>query len=228
MLEKIELADLHKQKQYRIIPSTLPTIHFFEDLVDPEEMETLIEIESLTNENIRQEVGELFLVPIEDRISGSGSSIVMAAFTHIYKPSRFTDGSYGVYYAGLSLETAIRETVFHREKFLGRTQEEPGEITMRAYEGEIIKQLHDIRHSNYQHLHDPDNYSESQPFGKTIRNTKSSWGVLYNSVRHLSGNCIAAFRPKTITIPKPISYLKYFWNGKRIIQVYDTKILLEL
>ena len=109
------LISLHQQKHYRIIPSTYPPINFFEDLVDPQEMETLWEIESLTNERLRQEVGDIFLVPPEDRISGPGSSVVMAAFTHVGRPSRFTDGMVSITLA--SYETAIKETVYHRNCF---------------------------------------------------------------------------------------------------------------
>lgn len=99
------LSNLDEQHQYRIIPSVYPPINFFEDLVDPSEMEILWEIEHLTNERLRQEAGDIFLVPTEDRISGPDASIVMAAFTHTGKASRFTDGSFGIYYAGLSKET---------------------------------------------------------------------------------------------------------------------------
>src|SRR6266487_2027679 len=105
MAELSNLTDLNGQKQFRLIPSVYPPINFFEDLVDPSEMETLWQIETLTNERLRQEVGDIFLVPTEDRVSGPGSSVVMAAFTHLSKPTRFSDGSYGIYYAGFSQET---------------------------------------------------------------------------------------------------------------------------
>ena len=168
-----KLANLHHKLQYRIIPSTYPTINFFENLVDPAEMEILYEIESITNERLRHEAGDIFLVKEEDRICGPGSSVVMAAFTHIGKPSRFTDGSYGIYYASLTLETAIRETVYHREVFLQNTQEEACEIMMRVYVGKIVKSLHDIRHSNYKPLHHPHQYAESQLFGSLLKENES-------------------------------------------------------
>ncbi len=225
-MSDIALVKLYNRKQYRIIPSTFPPINFFEELADASEMETLLEIESLTNERLRQEVGDIFLVPMEDRISGQGSSVVMAAFTHIYKPSRFTDGSYGVYYAGLTLETAVRETVFHRENFLRATAEEPGEITMRVYEGKINKPLHDIRGPKFDGLHDPNDYNNSQIFGKKQKNSKS-WGLIYNSVRHRDGTCIAAFRPPAISIPQQMSHLRYYWDGKKISAVFDAKIIMR-
>jgi len=226
MSESVDLIDLNGQKQFRIIPSVYPPVNFFEDLVDPAEMETLWEIESLTNERLRQEAGDIFLVSTEDRVSGPGSSVIMAAFTHLSKPTRFSDGSYGVYYAGFSRETAIRETVYHRESFLKATNEGPSEVTMRLYEGMILKPLHDIREKKFGGLHDPDSYFESQAFGRTSRK-QNAWGLVYNSVRHHGGTCMAAFRPPAISIPKQISHLKYLWNGEKITEVLDTQSILK-
>lgn len=226
MQEAIKLVDLKQQKHYRIIPSTYPPINFFEDIVNPSEMDLLYEIEGLTNERLRQEAGEIFLVSPEDRVCGPGSSVVMATFTHIYKPSRFTDGSYGVYYAGLSQETAIRETVFHRESFLKATNEDPCEITMRVYQGKVLKEFHDIRTSDYQHLHHPDHYQQSQEFGKQLRAQKA-WGLIYHSVRHQGGTCIAALRPPAISIPVQGAHLRYYWDGKSITVVFNTKTVIN-
>ncbi len=222
----LELIKFKNQKQYRIIPSAYPPINFFEDIVDPSEMGALFEIESMTNDRLRQEVGDIFLVPEEDRVSGPGSSIVMAAFTHIGKPSRFTDGSYGIYYAAFTLETAIRETVFHRENFLNTTNEGPGEVTMRVYEGKILRPLNDIRKNEFIDLHHPDHWHTSQLFGRKIKHNHS-WGLIYNSVRHKRGICIAAFRPPTVSIPQQTLHLKYHWNGKQITSVSSTEILLQ-
>lgn len=210
--------DLQHIRHFRIIPSVYPPINFFEDLVDPAEMEILWKIESMTNERLRQEAGDIFIVPREDRVCGHGSSVVMAAFTHVGKPSRFTDGSFGIYYASLSQKTAVRETVYHRARFLAATNENPCEITMRMYEGKIKKSLHDIRHQSYKKYHNNENYAESQQFGKQLREMKS-YGIIYNSVRDESGCNIAVLRPPAISIPDMTSHLKYIWNGKQIIDV---------
>ena len=220
----IPQISLLNQMQFRIIPSTYPPINFFEELVDADEMEVLWEIESLTNERLRQEAGDISLVKPKDCIFGPGSSIIMASFTHIGKSSRFTDGSYGVYYAGLSLETAICETVYHRERFFAATKEEACEITMRVYEGKILEPFHDIRHPAYSHLHHPLHYANSQAFGKQLRE-QNAWGILYNSVRDPQGTCIAAFKPKAISIPNQIKHLRYRWNGEKITEVLEVKSL---
>ncbi len=57
---KLKQTHLQGQQQFRIIPSVFPPINFFEDLVDPSEMEILWEIENMTNERLRQEVGDIF------------------------------------------------------------------------------------------------------------------------------------------------------------------------
>lgn len=220
------LSQFRKQKQYRIIPSKFPPINFFEDLVDPDEMETVFEIENLTNERLRELIGDIFLVSHQDRVSGPGSSVVMASFTHIHRPSRFTDGSYGVYYAAFSLETSIRETVYHRELFMRATEQDAGEITMRVYEGSVRQPLHDIRTVQYKNLHDPQDYSASQLFGRKLKESES-WGIIYNSVRHNKGTCIAVFRPPAISIPRQTKHLIYRWNGERVTAVLDTQVIFE-
>lgn len=219
------LISLASQKYFCIIPSKYPVIHFFEQLVDPEEIEILWHIESLTNERLMEEAGDIFLVPPADRVMGRGASVVMAAFTHIHFPSRFTDGSYGVYYAGLHLQTAIHETVWHRERFMLSTKEAAGELMMRVYEGILLKSLHDIRGKNYRSLHHPEHYMASQDFAKKMRD-QLSWGFVYNSVRHLGGNCIAVFRPPAVSIPHEKRHLRYVWDGSKITEILDVRSIL--
>ena len=86
----------------------------------------MIALEQLTNPRVRDEVGEISLVPAAQRVTGPGASYVMASFTHINpKGSRFSDGSFGVYYAASALETAIAETVFHFEVFARDSNDPP-------------------------------------------------------------------------------------------------------
>src|SRR3954466_7489874 len=81
---------------HRIIASRLPTIHLFERVADPADWEALYRLESMTNPRIRTQVGELNLVPLADRVSGSNATVVMAPFTHLsLEGTRFTDGHFG-------------------------------------------------------------------------------------------------------------------------------------
>ena len=80
---EIAVTNIEWQPCYRIIPSRFPPIDLFERIAPPEDWEALIALESLTNDRIRQEVGDISLVPVEERVSGPGASVVMAAFTHL-------------------------------------------------------------------------------------------------------------------------------------------------
>ena len=219
---------LRWQKIYRVVASKHPPINVFETIVSARQMEMAWYIESLTNDRLRDESGAAPLVPPQDRLYAPGASIVMAAFTHIGRPSRFSDGRYGVYYAARTLETAVRETTFHRARFLAATSEPAGEIDMRAYVGRPIKPYLDIRGMKYTTLHDPHDYSAPQEFAKPLRDA-GAWGLVYRSVRHEGGECIAAFKPQAISIPIAGAALAYIWDGEGIRKVYEkSEVLFDL
>lgn len=213
--------------QYRIIPTKFPPINFFERFTPPELMDEAFEIESLTNERLQDEVGQLSHVATSDRVSGPGASVVMASFTHTGYASRFTDGSYGVYYAARDLETAIHETVYHRERFMSYTREPACEIDVRVYKGTVQKPLIDLRAQQYSHLMQPDSeqYHDAQLFAATLRAEQRN-GLLYPSARNLGGECIAAFKPTTVSLPVQSKWLVYHWNGQHINKVFEKREML--
>ncbi|MFC3607216.1 RES family NAD+ phosphorylase [Stutzerimonas tarimensis] len=209
---------------YRIIASAFPPIRLFEDVLDPSELEVAYAIESLTNERLLEEAGVIERVPAHDRISGPGSSPVMAAFTHIGRQSRFTDGTYGVYYCASSESAAIAETRFHRERFLAATGEGPLEITMRTYVNQVVQPLHDVRSVQELHSPDPASYPAPQRVGRELRDA-GSWGVLYRSVRAPGHECAAVFRPPALSTPTQGRHLRYVWDGSRISHVLQVSCL---
>jgi hypothetical protein len=212
---------------YRIIPSRFPPINLFERVTDPADLETVLDIESMTNDRLRNEVGSLNLVPPEDRISGPGTSPIMAAFTHLPPyGSRFTDGSFGVFYAGRTLETAIAETKYHREAFLRATSEPRIELDMRVYAVDLDAVLHDIRgmRDTMLGIYDQTSYTASQALAIEIRNSGSS-GVAYDSVRKPGGECVAIFKPRVLSNCRQERHLTYVWDGSSISIVYEKRDL---
>jgi hypothetical protein len=212
---------------YRIIPSRFPPINLFERVTDPADLETVLDIESMTNDRLRNEVGSLNLVPPEDRISGPGTSPIMAAFTHLPPyGSRFTDGSFGVFYAGRTLETAIAETKYHREAFLRATSEPRIELDMRVYAVDLDAVLHDIRgmRDTMLGIYDPDSYAASQALAIEVRNSGSS-GLVYDSVRKPGGECVAIFKPRVLSNCRQERHLTYVWDGSSISTVYEKRDL---
>lgn len=212
---------------YRIIPSRFPPINLFERVTDPADLETVLAIESMTNDRLRDEVGVLSLVLPEDRISGPGTSPIMAAFTHLPPyGSRYTDGSFGVFYAGRTLDTAIAETKHHREAFLRATGEPRIELDMRVYAVDLDAMLHDVRgmKDTMPEIYDPDSYAASQSLAIEIRNSGSS-GLAYDSVRNPGGECVAIFRPRVLANCRQERHLTYVWDGSSITTVYEKRDL---
>lgn len=199
---------------FRMVSSAFPPISLFEDLLDPAELEMAYALEALTNDRLREECGVLSRVTPGDRVSGPGSTPVMAAFTHIGKASRFTDGTYGIYYAANSQAAAIAETSFHQQRFLAATHEADIELTLRTYVNQVVQPVHDIR-AEHPELHDPDpaTYGVAQAFARTLREA-GSWGLLYRSVRLSGHECVAAFRPQAVSIPVQGKHVRYVWDAR--------------
>ncbi|HEX5418408.1 MAG TPA: RES family NAD+ phosphorylase [Gammaproteobacteria bacterium] len=211
------------RKTYRIIPSRYPPIALFERVADPADWDGIVEIESLTNERIRDEIGEIARVPPEQRVSGPGASWVMAAFVHAALPSRFSDGSYGVYYTAHTRDCAIAETTYHWGRFLAATSEPATDVTMRVLVASLNAALHDIRRATarYRAVYARDDYTAGQALGRALRSARSN-GIVYDSVRLAKGECAAAFRPRVISrLPDGNDYLVYHWSGARIERVFD-------
>ena len=212
---------------YRAVPSRFPPVDLFERVADPRDLESVFAIEALTNTRLRDEVGELALVAVHDRVTGPGATWIMAPFTHISGPGgRFSSGGFGAYYAARALETAVEETRFHRAAFLSATSQPPMEIDMRVMQCELDAELHDVRGLGaiYPALYSPNNYSVSRSLATRLRAT-DSWGVAYDSVRHPGGECVAVLRPTVLRAAKQAQHLAYVWDGARITQIYQKSAL---
>ena len=207
---------------YRIIPTRFPSINLFDRVASPEDFDALYALEAMTNSRIRDELGEITLVPEAERLYGPGSGPIMAAFTHLNPSgSRFSDGSYGVFYAAREKAAAIAETRYHQARFLSATNEGPMQLQMRVYHVEVSGQFHDLRGVKRDDpLYHPQSYTASQALGKSLRQAHSH-GVLYRSVRMESGECIAAFRTGVLSNCRHGSQMLYQWDGEKIADVYE-------
>jgi hypothetical protein len=216
---------------YRLIPSRYPTVGLYDAIADPADLDVVFAIEALANPRIRDELGELTLVPREERLTGPGATPVMAAFTHLNpEGSRFSDGTYGVYYAAHSLETAIAEVSHHRGVFLRRTSEPAIDVDMRLITASVEAELHDLLDAEgeaantdrYASVLDPDDYGPSQVLGRRLR-AQQSWGIRYPSVRHDGGECVGIFRPRALRHAKAAAHLALHWDGTRITHWYEKR-----
>lgn len=209
---------------YRIIPTRFPSIYLFDRVANAEDFEALNALEALTNDRVRDEQGQIEIVPPDQRIYGPGSGPIMAAFTHINPDgSRFSDGRYGMFYAASTQQTAVAETQYHHGKFLSATSEGPMRLEMRLYEVRIHADLHDLRVPEVvpDDVYAPDSWTASQVLGAALR-TFGSAGVGYRSVRNPpSGECVGLYKPAGASGCVHAKHLLYEWDGKAFVAVYE-------
>jgi hypothetical protein len=232
-VKALSLATLPQRRvrwrpSFRLIPSRFPPVGLYDDVADPADLDAVYAIEALTNERLRNELGRIELVPPAERLVGPGSTPIMAAFTHLNpEGSRFSDGTYGVYYAGESLDTAISEVSHHRARFLAYTREPPLEVELRCIRSDIDARLHDLRGAKRPDLYDPDDYAAAQALGRSLRAANSN-GLVYDSVRRRGGECIAVFKPKVMSAGRQGPHITLVWDGQSITGWYKKSGLRSL
>ncbi len=203
---------------YRIVPTRFPTIYLYDRVASQEDFDLLNQLEAMTNSRLRDEAGELALVPKDQRLFGPGCGPIMAAFTHLNPAgSRFSDGSYGVFYAARERAAAIAETRYHSTLFLQATREAAIHLQMRLYQVRVKGEVVDLQAYCKKHpdILAPESYAAAQVAGNKVRASGAN-GLIYPSVRYSGGSCVAAFRTGILKDCRHASYLEYHWDGEQI------------
>ena len=96
--------------------------------------------------------------------------------------------------------TSQTEVAFHFAQGLREVNWKESEtVDYRDYLADFRADFHDLRGSRrYAPALDPENYGKSQELARELLNTGSA-GIVYPSVRHKSGICLACFRPALVT-----------------------------
>lgn len=205
---------------YRIISTRYPQISIFERVADAQSFNVLYEIEALTNNRLRDEVGEIALVPPNDRVYGPGSSWIMAPFTH---PP--VDGSggrfnkdFGMFYCAEKEHIAIAETMYHTAKFLRESRIESITVEMRVLRAQLgYQDLHDATAVKDASIYDLADYRAGQILGAELKG-QGAYGIKYRSVRG-KGNCVGIFRPIAVAAITHSRYLHYDYKDGEIASV---------
>lgn len=203
-LEAIDYRGTH-----RLIPAKFLTESVLETLPLPAEtLSNLSELDAATNERkVGERGGNVAISPLELVYEIPEAHIVNAAFTHAAPHGgRFNDARRGAWYAGVELETAIREVSFHKRLFL-RDAQFQGRRTFEYsdFNADFAGKFHVLETGEaaeyLQPSPVPQCYAASQALAKSLLATKSS-GLVYPSVRHNGGTCIACFRPALVHNPR--------------------------
>ena len=201
----------------RVITSEHARENLFDQVASAEEWDDVMALADLTNPAMRAAHGDMDLVALEDRLYGPGTGLIMSAFSWPGHGSRFSNGDFGVFYAGKTLATAIAETVYHQARFLAGS---PAVIIQKSALLVTVREtLVDIRTPQPvpPGITHPTDYQHAQAFGALLRQFQA-FGVVYDSVRHSpDGECVAIFRPPALVPPVRVHQdLEYHWDGQAI------------
>lgn len=165
------------------------------------EREALFELDGATNGRLLGENGRLPGIGVQELVFGvSYGQIVNAAFTHPHPlGSRFNGSGRGAWYAGFSRRTCEAEVAFHKLEELAEINWQEEETAEYAdYLADFHAEFHDLRgDGRFTKCLSPESYAASQRLAAQLLRSGST-GVIYPSVRHIAGTCIACFRPTLV------------------------------
>ena len=113
--------------------------------------------------------------------------------------------------------------MYHFEKFARDSNDPPRREDMRVLVGSIAQDLEDISslpEVDRLALLNPNSYDAAQAYGRQLREAGAA-GILYPSVRHSGGECVAIFSPRAVDLPRQERHLNYQWDGNRVVSYFD-------
>jgi len=176
------------------------------------QMEHLFQLDDATNPRLAGEANLLPGITVHELVFGvPHHRIINASFTHARpEGSRFSGPDRGAWYAGVSLKTAQTEVAFHYSEGLREVNwQEEETVDYREYLADFRAEFHDLRSDDLRDEHqrgtsaykkylNPNSYRASQQLGRRLLDQGSA-GIVYPSVRHSGGTCIACFRPALVS-----------------------------
>ena len=186
-------------------------------------------LDAATNERVQGELYGLSGISHFELVYGIlNAHIIRAAFLHPGPfGSRFNDTTRGAWYAAKRVETSIAEVAYHKAKRLsemivpGLPQERPNDevATYDDWQADFHGPFHILEPAEeyadcLQSEPVPQCYMPSQLLARQLLAQQSN-GILYPSVRHKGGTCLACFRPALVYQPRRAErYEIRFWAAQ--------------
>lgn len=220
----VRQIDTHRLVLSRHLPQSDSVLVAISD--DDAHLQAIFELDSATNDRLL--AGERLLpgIGLEELVFGvPHAAVVNAAFCHPHPlGSRFNGPNRGAWYAAFALETSQIEVGFHKSVQLAEIGRFEDSVTYDDYLADFTASFHDLRSASartaaadrpaarLRKYLDPDTYIESQAFAEALLEAESL-GVVYPSVRHEGGTCIACFRPALVANVRRAKTYRFRWDG---------------
>lgn len=213
-------TEVRVQDTHRLVPSRFSDESVLARLTaDVPDLQALFELDAATNARLVAETHGLSGIGPDELLAGVPyAHIVNAAFSHPHpEGSRFNGPDRGAWYASLALETAQAEVAFHRQVQLAEIAWTAREtVTYDDYVADVAAALHDLRgDARFAACLAPDSYLASQRLAARLLDA-GSLGVIYPSVRHPGGTCVACFRPAIVTYVRRDATWRFTWEDGRL------------
>ncbi len=186
-----------------------------------EHLRDLFDLDQATNERLWGENGLLPGIGSHELVFGVPNyRVINAAFTHAHPlGSRFNGPDRGAWYAAFAVETSQAEVAFHKSTEYAEIGRFEDSVTYDDYLADFSGSFHDIRKSpKFRGVLDPDSYVASQALSRHLLDT-GSLGVVYPSVRHAGGTCIACFRPTLVVNVRKDRTYRFTWAGSPVPRI---------
>lgn len=212
------LTLLRKNDTCRLIPSRFADMEdsVLAPLADNDEiLRDLFDLDNATNDRLRGESGLLPGIGMDELVFGLPNfRIVNAAFTYARpEGSRFNDGERGAWYCGFDAETSLAEVIFHKTVEYAEIDRFDDSVSYQCLLADFSASFHDIRTSaDFDDCLDPASYIASQALANALLDG-GSMGVIYPSVRHPGGTCLACFRPALVGNVRKAQTYRLTWAG---------------
>ncbi|WP_319530784.1 RES family NAD+ phosphorylase [uncultured Cohaesibacter sp.] len=227
----MKLTSLNDRGWVRLIPATYHKPPVLRGLVDTdEEAAILAELEGETSARlVAEQVGspsldrrELAFARRSHDLKIYGQSHINAAFAYT-RPSgnRFNDGKRGAWYCAYETLTAAEEVGYHRTRELRNIRKFEDEALYVELLADFIGSFPDLddqlTHPALQS--DPlEGYPAGQALALQLRK-EGHKGLLYPSVRHKGGRCLAVFDPGAVQNVRPGATWKLSWSGSESFSI---------
>lgn len=187
---------------------------------DSNELALIAEIEGATSGRLIAEERGLGGLTADELVHGvPHAHFINASFAYARprEPNRFNPANRGAWYAALAVETCIAEVGHH----LTRTLDDAGDYNAVVEYGEMIASMAglfvDLRAMPDHASLDPDparGYPAGNALAALVRGAGHN-GIIYPSVRHRGGTCIAALWPNAVQSVVQGDMYRLTWSGTR-------------
>ena len=182
---------------------------------DNDHLRGIFDLDHATDDRLLAENDRLPGIGVDELVFGVPYyRIINAAFSQAHPlGSRFNGPDRGAWYAGFELETSQAEVAWHKSVELAEIDWMEESVTYDDYLADFGGEYHDIRgDATYEKCLDPDSYVESQMLAETLLRERAS-GIIYPSVRHNDGICLAGFRPALVGNVRKSARYRFTWTG---------------